>query len=212
MAFAVTEVGALPAVPVLITSEGEPVKASSLMACTSNETSWRIHRPSATWRPSPSTASSITSVTVDSRVSGEGSSLRRIHGHTSPLRLHLSAPLAARSCIVITCSAAGAPSSSPPVSSVAAPQVMRTAGAPSTTIATADTPASNSGREPQLEALYQAVTGQVPYVRDSDVAKMYAHLHDPAPPATEVRPASPLRYTPSPGRMLPRMQVSPMPM
>ena len=39
--------------------------------------------------------------------------------------------------------------------------------------------------------LYQAVTGQVPYVRDSDVAKMYAHLHDPAPPATEVRPDLP---------------------
>jgi serine/threonine protein kinase len=39
--------------------------------------------------------------------------------------------------------------------------------------------------------LYQALTGQVPYVRDSDVAKMYAHLHDPAPMVAEVRPEVP---------------------
>jgi serine/threonine protein kinase len=39
--------------------------------------------------------------------------------------------------------------------------------------------------------LYHALTGQVPYVRDSDVAKMYAHLHDPAPAVTAVKPDVP---------------------
>jgi serine/threonine protein kinase len=34
--------------------------------------------------------------------------------------------------------------------------------------------------------LHQAVTGQVPYVRDSDVAKMYAHLSEPPPSPTGV--------------------------
>jgi serine/threonine-protein kinase len=33
--------------------------------------------------------------------------------------------------------------------------------------------------------LYQTLTGEVPYVRDSDVAKIYAHLHDPPKPLSE---------------------------
>jgi len=36
--------------------------------------------------------------------------------------------------------------------------------------------------------LHQALTGEVPFARDSDVAKMYAHMNDPAPPITEVAP------------------------
>jgi serine/threonine protein kinase len=39
--------------------------------------------------------------------------------------------------------------------------------------------------------LHQALTGQVPYLRDSDVAKMYAHLSEPPPAATAVVPALP---------------------
>jgi serine/threonine protein kinase len=39
--------------------------------------------------------------------------------------------------------------------------------------------------------LYHALTGHVPYVRDSDVAKMYAHLHDPAPAVSDARPDVP---------------------
>jgi YVTN family beta-propeller protein len=35
--------------------------------------------------------------------------------------------------------------------------------------------------------LFHAVTGAVPYVRDSEVAKMWAHMNDPPPVATEVR-------------------------
>ena len=35
--------------------------------------------------------------------------------------------------------------------------------------------------------LYHALTAQVPFVRDSEVAKMYAHLHDPAPKVNEVK-------------------------
>jgi serine/threonine protein kinase len=39
--------------------------------------------------------------------------------------------------------------------------------------------------------LHQALTGQVPYLRDSDVAKMYAHLSEPPPSATAVAPGVP---------------------
>ena len=39
--------------------------------------------------------------------------------------------------------------------------------------------------------LHQALTGQVPYVRNSDVAKMYAHMNDPPPPVTEIVPGTP---------------------
>jgi serine/threonine protein kinase len=39
--------------------------------------------------------------------------------------------------------------------------------------------------------LHQALTGQVPYVRDSDVAKMYAHLSEPPPTATSLVPGLP---------------------
>jgi serine/threonine-protein kinase len=35
--------------------------------------------------------------------------------------------------------------------------------------------------------LFHAVTGAVPYARDSEVAKMWAHMNDPPPVATEVR-------------------------
>jgi Protein kinase domain len=36
--------------------------------------------------------------------------------------------------------------------------------------------------------LHQALTGEVPYVRDSDVAKMYAHLNEPPPSVTQLVP------------------------
>src|SRR3954464_4674595 len=36
--------------------------------------------------------------------------------------------------------------------------------------------------------LFEALTGRVPFPRDSDVAKMYAHMNEPAPWAQEVRP------------------------
>jgi protein kinase-like protein len=39
--------------------------------------------------------------------------------------------------------------------------------------------------------LYHALSGQVPFVRDSQVAKMYAHLHDTAPAITEIAHAVP---------------------
>jgi serine/threonine-protein kinase len=39
--------------------------------------------------------------------------------------------------------------------------------------------------------LYQALTAQLPYDRDSDVAKMYAHLNDEPPPVTAARPGAP---------------------
>src|SRR3954470_14008441 len=40
--------------------------------------------------------------------------------------------------------------------------------------------------------LFQALTGQTPYDRDSEVAKMYAHLHDPPPSAVETVPGTPV--------------------
>jgi len=40
--------------------------------------------------------------------------------------------------------------------------------------------------------LDQAVTGQVPYIRDSDMAKMYAHLSEPPPSPTAVAPGLPV--------------------
>ncbi len=39
--------------------------------------------------------------------------------------------------------------------------------------------------------LYEMVTGHVPYPRDSDVAKLYAHLHDMPPPASTQAPGIP---------------------
>lgn len=39
--------------------------------------------------------------------------------------------------------------------------------------------------------LYQALTGQVPFQRDSSVAKMFAHINDPAPPITDMVPILP---------------------
>src|SRR4051794_20403476 len=40
--------------------------------------------------------------------------------------------------------------------------------------------------------LFQALTGRPPYERDSEVAKMYAHLHDPPPSAVETVPGTPV--------------------
>lgn len=37
--------------------------------------------------------------------------------------------------------------------------------------------------------LYQALTGRVPFQRDTDAARMYAHLNDPVPPDDRVPPA-----------------------
>jgi len=39
--------------------------------------------------------------------------------------------------------------------------------------------------------LFEALTGQVPFPRDSDVAKMYAHMNEPVPSAREFRPEVP---------------------
>jgi serine/threonine-protein kinase len=39
--------------------------------------------------------------------------------------------------------------------------------------------------------LFHALTGHTPYERDSEVAKMYAHLHDPPPSVTEALPSAP---------------------
>ncbi len=40
--------------------------------------------------------------------------------------------------------------------------------------------------------LFHALTGRPPYDRDSEVAKMYAHLHDPPPSAVETVPGTPV--------------------
>ncbi len=42
--------------------------------------------------------------------------------------------------------------------------------------------------------LHHILTGEVPYVRDSDVAKMWAHLKDPPPTVTEVAPEVPPEF------------------
>ena len=39
--------------------------------------------------------------------------------------------------------------------------------------------------------LFQAVTGGVPFDRDSEVAKMYAHLNDPPPAVSQAAPHVP---------------------
>jgi YVTN family beta-propeller protein len=39
--------------------------------------------------------------------------------------------------------------------------------------------------------LFHALTGRVPFPRDSELAKMYAHLNDPAPAASPLAPATP---------------------
>ncbi len=42
--------------------------------------------------------------------------------------------------------------------------------------------------------LFEALTGQVPYPRESDVAKMYAHLHDPPKPVSVLVPGAPNEF------------------
>ncbi len=43
--------------------------------------------------------------------------------------------------------------------------------------------------------LYEALTGSVPFPRDSDVPKMYAHLSEPPPVARDARPGTPDRLS-----------------
>ena len=60
-------------------------------------------------------------------------------------------------------------------------------------------PEQIEGRAPDRRAdvyalgcvLFHAVTGHCPYERDSDVAKLFAHLHDPPPSITELLPQAP---------------------
>jgi serine/threonine protein kinase len=42
--------------------------------------------------------------------------------------------------------------------------------------------------------LYQSLTGRVPYDRESDVAKMYAHLNEPPPEVTQISPGVPVEF------------------
>jgi DNA-binding beta-propeller fold protein YncE/predicted Ser/Thr protein kinase len=42
--------------------------------------------------------------------------------------------------------------------------------------------------------LFQALTGRPPYDRDTDIAKMYAHLHDPPPSVLEAAPRTPAAF------------------
>ncbi len=42
--------------------------------------------------------------------------------------------------------------------------------------------------------LYECLTGRVPYERDSDVSRMYAHLEDPPPRPTDVRAGLPAGF------------------
>jgi DNA-binding beta-propeller fold protein YncE len=44
--------------------------------------------------------------------------------------------------------------------------------------------------------LFECLTGKVPFARDSDVAAIYAHLHDPAPKASDLRPELPRELDP----------------
>jgi len=44
--------------------------------------------------------------------------------------------------------------------------------------------------------LFQALTGEVPFPRDTEVAKMYAHLHEEAPSVRELRPELPVAIDP----------------
>lgn len=50
--------------------------------------------------------------------------------------------------------------------------------------------------------LFHALTGRPPYDRDTEVAKMYAQLHDPPPSAIEVAPATPAAFDPVISRAL----------
>jgi hypothetical protein len=50
--------------------------------------------------------------------------------------------------------------------------------------------------------LHQTLTGEVPYVRDSDVAKMYAHLSEPPPAATALVPDLPAQLDQVIGRAM----------
>jgi serine/threonine protein kinase len=42
--------------------------------------------------------------------------------------------------------------------------------------------------------MFQALTGQVPYPKDSDVAKMYAHLHEPPARVSQLVPGMPIAF------------------
>ena len=42
--------------------------------------------------------------------------------------------------------------------------------------------------------LFQALTGRPPYDRDTEIAKMYAHLHDPPPSVLEAAPRTPAAF------------------
>ena len=42
--------------------------------------------------------------------------------------------------------------------------------------------------------LFHALTGQPPFPRDSDAAKLWAHMHDPVPSARDCNPAVPSRF------------------
>ena len=44
--------------------------------------------------------------------------------------------------------------------------------------------------------LYQTLTKRLPYDKDADVAKMYAHISAPPPVVTEARPDAPPALTP----------------
>jgi non-specific serine/threonine protein kinase len=63
-------------------------------------------------------------------------------------------------------------------------------------------PEQIEGRRPDLRAdvyalgcvLFHAVTGHCPYERDSDVAKLFAHLHEPPPSVTELLPQAPSHF------------------
>ena len=52
--------------------------------------------------------------------------------------------------------------------------------------------------------LYQTLTKRLPYDKDADVAKMYAHISAPPPVVTEARPDAPPAWTPSSPRRWPR--------
>ena len=60
--------------------------------------------------------------------------------------------------------------------------------------------------------LFHALTGRVPFPRDSELAKMYAHLSDPAPAASALAPGRPRRRsTPSSAPRWPRSPASATP-
>ena len=58
--------------------------------------------------------------------------------------------------------------------------------------------------------LYECLTGAKPFVRETNVAVMYAHLLEPPPRPSELRPGSPLSSTPSSYRPWPSRATSGM--